>query len=349
MTHSLRYLGALIPLVGLFLAGCSQQEAATNEATPAPATSPAGATSATPATTSGAFKVGLISPAKLSDNWGGLANQGVQKVKAELGAETLEPVEEPPLAQVESTMRDAAQQGATVVFCHGSEYDAAASKVAKEFPNTTFVVMGGKTSDTNLIPIQFASGQATYLAGMLAAGMSKTGKIGLVGGDEIPIIKDAFTAFTHGAKAVKPTIDVKTTFTGDGKDIAKAKQQAQSLLDAGADVLMHNANNAGAGVFQAVTDKEGAMVIGANSDESDKATPKNLGSFILDVPAAMLGVAKEIKEGKTNGKPYAAGLKDKAVSFKFNPGFKGTIPQDLKDKMAKAEADMAAGTLDPMK
>ncbi len=344
MTNTLRSIGALIPLIGLFLTGCSQQEA-TTEATPSPAANMA----ATPAAKSGAFKVGLISPAKLSDNWGGLANQGVQKVKSELGAETLEPVEEPPLAQVESTMRDAAQQGATIVFCHGSEYDSAAAKVAKEFPNTTFVVMGGKTSDVNLIPIQFASGQATYLAGMLAAGMSKTGKIGLVGGDEIPIIKDAFKAFANGAKAIKPTIEVKTTFTGDGKDIAKAKQQAQSLLAAGADVLMHNANNAGAGVFQAVMDKDGAMVIGANSDESDKATPKNLGSFILDVPAAMLGVAKEIKEGKTTGKPFEAGMKDKAVSFKFNPNFKGTIPQDLKDKMAKAETEMAAGTLDPMK
>ena len=246
-------------------------------------------------------------------------------------------------------MKDAASQGATIVYGHGSEYDDAAKKVAADFPKTFFVIMNGKSSGANLIPIQFASGQATYLAGMLAAGVSKTGKIGLVGGEEIPVVKQAFEAFTKGAKAVNPKIEVKTTFTGSGTDVAKAKQQAQSLLDAGADVLMHNANAAGKGVFQAVMEKDGAMAIGANSDESDQATPKNLGSFILDVPAAMLGVAKAVKDGKTDGKPYAAGLKDKAVSFKFNPGFKGTIPDDLKAKMKKAEDDMVAGTLDPMK
>jgi basic membrane lipoprotein Med (substrate-binding protein (PBP1-ABC) superfamily) len=219
--------------------------------------------------------------------------------------------------------------------------------VSADFPKTTFVVMGGKSTGANLIPIQPASGQATYLAGMVAAGMSKSGKLGLVGGNEIPIIKDAFATFERGAKAIKPTVTVATTFTGNGDDIAKAKQQAQALLDNGADVLMHNANAAGAGVFQAVMEKDGAMVIGANADQSDQATPKNLGSFILDVPSAMLGVAKAVKEGKTDGKAYAAGVKDKAVGFKFNDKFAGKVPDDLKAKVTKAESDMAAGTLIP--
>jgi basic membrane lipoprotein Med (substrate-binding protein (PBP1-ABC) superfamily) len=292
----------------------------------------------------------LITPSKISDKgWGQSAYEGTQRIKQELGAELTQPVEDPPLAQVESILRDQAQQGCTIVFLHGSEYDDAAKKVATAFPKTTFVVMGGKSTGPNLIPIQFASGEATYLAGMLAGGVTKTGKVGLVGGDEIPIIKEAFVAFDHGAHAVKPDVKVTTTFTGDGKDVAKAKQQAQALLDSGNDVLMHNANAAAAGVFQAVMGKQGAMVIGANDDQSDQATPKNLGSFILDVRSAMLATAKAIKDGKTEGKPFTVGLKEKAVGFKFNPGFKGTIPKEIKDKMQKAEDDMIAGTLDPLK
>jgi basic membrane lipoprotein Med (substrate-binding protein (PBP1-ABC) superfamily) len=182
---------------------------------------------------------------------------------------------------------------------------------------------------------------------MVAAGMSKTGKLGLVGAAEIPIIKAAFASFEKGARAVRPDIRVSTTFTGDEKDAGKAKQQAQALLDAGVDVLMHNANAAGQGVFQAVSEKPGAMVIGANADQSDQATAQNLGSFILDVPSAMLGVARLVKEGKGTGKPFPAGLKDGAVDFKYNPGFRGAIPADLKAKVEKAKADIAAGTVDP--
>jgi basic membrane protein A and related proteins len=357
--NPLRRLGALSSVWCLFLltiaallsaAGCAQKEGNSSNGAAATGGKTTTAAPGSPAAPSGAFKVGLIVPSTISDKgWGQSAYEGTQRIKQELGAELAQPVEKPSLAQVETVLRDLAQQGCTIVFCHGSEYDDAAKKVAGDFPKTTFVVMGGKSTGPNLIPIQFASGQATYLAGVLAGGMTKTGKIGLVGGDEIPIIKDAFAAFEKGAKAARPDVKVTTTFTGNGTDAAKAKQQAQALLDSGADVLMHNANAAGAGVFQAVMEKQGAMVIGANDDQSDQATPKNLGSFILDVRSAMLGVARAVKEGKTEGKPYQAGLKDKAVGFKFNPGFKGTIPQAIKDKMKKAEDDMIAGTLDPLK
>jgi basic membrane lipoprotein Med (substrate-binding protein (PBP1-ABC) superfamily) len=356
----LRRLGALSSVWHLFLltvaallfaAGCAQKEE--NSSSGAAATggeTKTAATTGSPAAPAGPFKVALVTPSKISDKgWGQSAYEGTQRIKQELGAVLTQPVEEPPQAQFESILRDLAQQGSTIVFCHGEEYDDAAKKVARDFPKTTFVVMGGKSTGPNLIPIQFESGQATYLAGMLAGGMTKTGKVGLVGGIEIPIIKEAFVAFDRGAHATRPDVKVTTTFTGDGKDVAKAKQQAQALLDSGNDVLMHNADAAGAGVFHAVMDKQGAMVIGANDDQSDQATPKNLGSFILDVRSAMLAVAKAVKEGKTDGKPFEAGLKDGAVGFKFNPGFKGTIPQAVKDKMDKAKEDMIAGTLDPLK
>lgn len=336
--------------VGLTLAaGCAQQDtAAGGGASPAPAASASAGGEGGGA--AGALKAGLITPGKISDKgWSQSAYDGLQKIKSDLSAETLQPVEGPALAQVETSMRDMANQGATLVFGHGSEYDDAAKAAAGEFPKTTFVVMGGKSTGPNLIPIQLQSQQATYLAGMLAAGMTKSNKIGLVGGMELPIIKQAFTAFERGAQAVKPNVEIKTTYTGSFDDVAKAKQQAQALLDGGADVLMHNANDAGAGVFQAVQEKPGTMVIGANADQSSQATDQNLGSFILDVPAAMEGVAKAVKEGKTDGKPFEAGLKDKAVGFTFNPGFKGTVPPDLKEKMKKAEEDMAAGKLDPLK
>ena len=338
----------LVSVVSLF--GCAQKEADTS---PVGATTPSDSKMASPAATTGGaggtLKVGLITPGKVSDKgWSESANTGVGKIKADLKAETSPPVEEPPVAQVEGVMQNMAQDGATLIFAHGSEYDSAAEKVAPKFPKTTITVMGGRAVGPNLMPIQFASGEATYLAGMLAGGMTKTGKVGLIGPTEIPIIKGAFASFERGAKAVRPDVKVTTTFIGS-EDIAKGKQQAQALLDSGVDVIMHNANAAGQGVAQAVTEKDGAMFIGANADQSELATPKNLGSFVLDVPAAMEAVAKSVQSGQTGGKAYSAGIKDKAVLFKFNPGFKGTIPADLKAKIEKAQADIASGKLDPAK
>jgi basic membrane lipoprotein Med (substrate-binding protein (PBP1-ABC) superfamily) len=294
------------------------------------------------------MKVALITPGPISDRgWNASANQGLQRIQTELGAQIAPPVEKPGLAEVAGVLRNLAQQGNHLIFLHGSEFDDAAKEVAPDFPRTTFVVVGGRSVGPNLTPIQFASGEATYLAGMVAGGMTRTGKIGCVGAAEIPIVKAAFASFTRGAKAARPDADVRVTWAGDESDPGKAKQQAQALLDAGADVLTHNANAAGQGVFQAVSEKPGAMVIGANADQSDQATAQNLGSFIVDAANAYLSVARVVQQGKGTGKPFAAGLKDGAVGFKYNTRFAGKIPEDLKARVEKARADIIAGSLDP--
>jgi basic membrane lipoprotein Med (substrate-binding protein (PBP1-ABC) superfamily) len=350
LRHASRVLGlSLVPGLAAFAAltaGCAQQST----------TSTGGDTTAPPAVSGGAgsgekvaLKVALITPGKISDKgWSQLAYDSEQKIKTELGAETAPPLENPAPAEVAGVMRNLAQQGNNLIFAHGQEYDSAAKTVAPDVPKTTIVVMGGRSIAPNLMPIQFSSGQATYLAGMVAGGMTKTNKIGLVGGKKNPIIEVAFTSFEKGAKAANPGVTVTTTFVGD-EDIAKAKQQTQALLDSDVDVVMHNANEGGKGVADAVSSKPGAMFIGANADQSDLATSQNLGSFILDVPAAMLNVAKAVQSGKTGGEPYFGSLKDKAVYFKYNDKFAGTIPAELKTRVSQAEADIVAGKLDPTK
>ncbi|MGC4045423.1 MAG: BMP family ABC transporter substrate-binding protein [Armatimonas sp.] len=341
--------GALAAIFAL--AGCAQQEAPkTTDATPAPGASPAATSTSTvgiPPAPEGAFKIGLVTPSKITDTaWSGPANDAVQSFKTSLGAEPTPTIESPGKADVEGAIRKLAESGDQLIFLHASEYDEAAKAVAPSFPKTTFVVVGGREVAGNVTPIQFAPGQATYLAGMVAAGMSKTGKIACIGGDEIPIIKEAFASFEKGAKAVNPKIEVKIVFTGDGNDIPKAKQQAEALIAEKCDVLSHNANAGGQGVAQVVMEK-GGYFIGANSLQNDLATPKNLGSFVLDTKAAYTAVAEKVKAGKGEGKPYVVGLKEKAVSFVFNDGFAGKIPDDLKAKVKQAEADIIAGKVSP--
>ncbi|MES2463697.1 MAG: BMP family protein, partial [Armatimonadota bacterium] len=235
---------SLAPGLAVFAAlsaGCAQQSA----------TSTGGGTTASPAAAASAsagsgekvaLKVALITPGKISDKgWSQLAYDSEQKIKTELGAETSPPLENPAPAEVAGVMRNLAQQGNNLLFAHGQEYDNAAKTVAADVPKTTIVVMGGRSIAPNLMPIQFSSGQATYLAGMVAGGMTKTNKVGLVGGKKNPIIEEAFFSFAKGAKAANPAVEVTTAYVGD-EDIAKAKQQTQALLDSNVDVIMHNAN-----------------------------------------------------------------------------------------------------------
>lgn len=326
--------------------GCQQQSASGGGASPAPAASAEGGAGGGAAVT-GPFKVALITPGSVADKgWNGAAAEGLTEIKAKLGAETTPPVEGPAPSEVAGAIRNLAQAGNQLVFLHGSEYDEPAATVSADFPKTTFVVDGGRTEKANLFPIDYSGGQATFLAGMLAGGMTKTGKVACVGAAEIPIVKDAFASFEKGVKYQNPKATVTVVFTGDENDTSKAKQTTQSLLSQGADVVLHNANAAGQGVAQAVSEKPGAMFLGANTPQDDLATAQNLGSFVLDVPGAYVAVAQMVKDGKADGKKFSWGLDKNANLLHYNPGFKGTIPADLKAKIEQAGKDIAAGKID---
>ena len=179
MNLSRRRFGVFLFSTTLFaLAGCAQQEASAPGGSPAPGSSPEAAPSsaAAPGVPEGAFKIGLVTPGKITDTaWSGPANDAVQGMKAMLGAQPTPTIESPGKADVEGAIQKLAESGDQLVFLHASEYDDPAKAVAPKFPKTTFVVVGGRSVAPNLTPIQFAPGQATYLAGMVAAGMSKSG------------------------------------------------------------------------------------------------------------------------------------------------------------------------------
>ena len=97
---------------------------------------------------------------------------------------------------------------------------------------------------------RFLLEEATYLEGMLAALLSKSGKAGAVGGMEIPSVKSTILAFAAGARAVRPDFNVVTSYVGNWEDVGAAKEAALALVQQGADFLFHNADAAGLGVFQ---------------------------------------------------------------------------------------------------
>src|SRR5262249_20126110 len=162
----------------------------------------------------------------------------LQAIQRELGAEVRQ-VETRTPADFEEGFRDFASRGFDLVFGHGFEYQEAAARVAAEFPGTIFVTTSGNTLRPNVAPMVFELEQATYLLGFVAARMSRSGRLGLVGGRDLPSIRSTFIAFRAGAEAARPDVRVREVFTGSFDDTAAAREAAVALLEEGADFLMH--------------------------------------------------------------------------------------------------------------
>lgn len=291
-----------------------------------------------------AFKVALLTPGPVSDaGWNALAYEGLLKIRDDLGAEISQIQTRTP-AEFEEGFRDYARRGFNLVFGHGFEFQDAAAAVSPEFPNTVFITTSGNTVRKNVAPLRFMLEEATYLEGMMAAMLSKSGKAGVVGGMEIPSVKTTVVAFEAGAKAVKPDFSIVTAYIGNWEDVGAAKEAALAQIEQGADYLFHNADAAGLGVFQAAQEKR-VRAFGANKNQNDVAPEVVIASAIADIPAAFVRVAREVKDGAFVGRVEKMGMKEGVVSLAINPRLAGTIPADVTQRIDETQKGILAGTV----
>ena len=129
----------------------------------------------------------------------------------------------------EQGFRDYAEQGYDLIFGHGFEFQDAAMAVGRDFPKTAFVVSSGSVHAENVASLNYELGEATFLAGVLAASLSKTGHAGCIGGIRLPVIQNTFDGFLAGAKSVSPNFTVATAFTGSFEDVAAAKAATDAM------------------------------------------------------------------------------------------------------------------------
>ncbi|MEW6272895.1 MAG: BMP family protein [Thermodesulfobacteriota bacterium] len=290
------------------------------------------------------FRVALLTPGPISDGgWNASAYDGLQLVKKELGAQVSNVQTGTPSEFVQS-FRDYAEQGYDLVFGHGFEFQDPALQVGKEFPQTVFVVSSGSVSAPNVASLTFHLDQATYLAGIVAASLSKTGRAGCVGGIKLPVIRTTFEGFTAGARSVNPKFVVAEAYTGSFEDVAAAKAATDALVAQGADFVLQNADAAGLGVFQAAKDR-GVLAFGTNRDQSDVAPDTVLASAVISIPTAFLQVAKEVKEKRFTGRVIEEDLASGVIGFVVNPKLADRIPPEVKQRIADAEARIESGAL----
>lgn len=244
-----------------------------------------------------AFRVALLTPGPITDQaWNSSAYNGLERVRDSLGAE-ISHIQTKTPAEFDENFRQYGAKGYSLVIGHGFEFQEAAQRVGPEYPKTVYLTTGGTGVGPNIAALSFAFDEPSYLAGIAAAAVSKTGVIGAIGGTELPPVTASFNAFAAGARSVRPDITVLSAFIGNWDDAGAGKEQALAQIARRADVIFQNADAAGLGVFQAVRESKGVWIVGSNADQNAVAPDVTLGSVVIDLPHAFLLVAREVQSG----------------------------------------------------
>lgn len=291
------------------------------------------------------FRVALLTPGAISDqSWNGGAYAGLLRIRDSLGAQ-ISHVQTRTPAEFDENFRQYGTQGYDLVFGHGFEYQDAAARVAPQFPKTTFVTTSGTTVGPNLAGLSFGFEESSYLAGMLAGRVTRTGTVGCIGGTELPPVKRSFAAFSAGVRRVRPDAKVVVSYLGSWDDAAAGKEQALAQMGQGVDVIYSNADAAGLGVFSAVRERRTARIIGSNANQNALAPEVVLGSVVIDLPRALLLVAREVQGGRFAPRVITLGLPEQVVRLELNEQLVPSLPPGTTTELDSARADLLAGRL----
>ncbi len=297
---------------------------------------------------SSTFRVGLITPGSVADAaWNAGAYQGLLAIRDSLGA-AVSHVEARTPSEQEDALRTYATQGYDLVFGHGFEFQQPAERVSTDHPKTVFVITSGERVEGNVSPLVFRIEEGTFLAGMVAGGLTKTNQIGFVGGIELPPIKRGYEGWVAGARRVNPAVQSRVTYLNTFDDAAAGREAALAMIRLGVDMLHHNADAAGLGVFQAAKESPNVYLFGANADQRALAPERVVGSAIIDLPRAILAVAREVKAGRFTPQVESFGLEGGVIRYVPNPLLADLVPAPLAARVSAARDSIVAGTLVPV-
>lgn len=219
--------------------------------------------------------------------------------------------------------------------------------VAKDETKTHFCIIDAVVEAPNVVSVTFREQEGSFLAGALAAMMSKTHHLGFIGGQDIPLLQKFEAGYIAGAREVDPNVKVDVKYVGSFDDVAAGKEIANVIFNDGADIIYHAAGKAGLGVIDAVKSRSNSYVIGVDSDQDGEAPGRVLTSMIKKVDVAVFDVAKAMKEGKPMTGHLELGIKDGAVGLTDFKYTKATIGNERLARLKAIEDAMRAGKIVP--
>ena len=284
---------------------------------------------------------------KFDKSFNEAAYNGAEKFKKETGIGYAE-FEITNDTQREQALRKLAQRGATIIVGTGFAQAPAMKTVAAEFPKVKFVIIDDVVDLPNVQSVVFKEHEGSFLVGVLAAMASKTGKVGFVGGMDIPLIRKFECGYAQGVKYARPDAQVFDNMTGTTpaawNDPTKGGELAKSQFDRGADVVYAAAGGTGLGVYQAAKDA-GKLAIGVDSNQNYIQPGTMLTSMMKRVDLATYNAFKTAQDGTWKPGLQELGLKEEGVGWAFDDNNKPLITADMQAKVEAAKKDIVGGTI----
>lgn len=232
--------------------------------------------------------------------------------------------------------------------------------VAKDESKTHFCIIDAVVDEPNVVSVTFREQDGSFLAGALAAMVSKTHHIAFIGGQDIPLLQKFEAGYIAGAHQIDPNTKVDVKYLGSFDDVAAGKEVSNVLYNSGVDIIYTAAGKAGLGAIDAVKSHDNDYVIGVDNDQDGLAPGRVLTSMVKKVDVAVFTVAKALKDGKPISGHLELGIKDNAIGltdFRYTKDAIGsanlarlkTIEQALRDgKIVPPDSRAALATFKPV-
>ncbi len=303
-----------------------------------------GAAAAAPANVT--MKIGVVAPSARNDlAFTQSMVDAINVVAAERGGVQVDITDNTFVpAEAAAAIQKYAEEGYNLIIAHGVEFGPQLVEIVKAHPNSVFA--WGTATDTfalpNLYAYDAAAEQGGYVMGGMAAMLSKTGTVGVVGPIEVADAKRYIEGFKAGASAQKPGIKLPVEYTGSFGDIALAAEVAQKHMAAGADVLTGTAEMV-TGAISAAQQKGGVVWFGTQANQASLAPTVVVASQVYHWEVLLRPIVADIDAGVANGRSQVATLADGGLVIEYNPGY--ALPEDVKARGEKLIADIKSGAI----
>lgn len=295
------------------------------------------------------FKVGLVldKGGKDDKSFNSAAVEGIERARRELGirAKFVEATDD---NSFEPLLRAFASKGYDLIIAIGISQGEALRRAAPRFPGQRFAIVDAEVNAPNVRALLFQEHEGSYLVGALAAMSSRSGKIGYIGGMDIPLIRRFELGYEAGARAIDPKVRITSNFVGVTGDAwnnpAKAKELALAQYGSGVDVIFGAAGASGSGLFDAA-EETGKLAIGVDSNQDWVKPGHVLTSMLKRVDVAVFETIRDALQGRFTAGTVRYGLANQGVDYSVDPYNEKLISPEERVRLEKLKADIVAGRI----
>lgn len=298
---------------------------------------------------SGPFRVAVVMPSAINDlAFSQSMYDALSAIQSEMGAENFEFAYSEGMFVVDdaaAAIRDYASQGYDLVIAHGSQYGSSLQEIAPDFPDTSFA--WGTTADTfgidNIFAYEAASQEGGYVNGVMAASLSKSGVIGVVGPIETGDAKLYVDGFVAGAKATNPNVEVNVNYIGSFSDVALASEAAQTHVNNGADAMTGTAQMVVGAI--GVAKENDVIWFGTQSSQTSLAPTVVVANQVYDWTVVLDEMISLIKSGTLGGQAFKITLANGGLVMEYNPDY--DLPADVRQLADDTVQGIIDGSIAP--